>query len=76
GAVVAGSRARAGRSVFVPGEWVDLKAPHLPLETAKTGPHLAHVYGRDVHSPYVRLLAPLPPHELFARAWEASRTAS
>ncbi|GGT24651.1 MULTISPECIES: hypothetical protein [Streptomyces] len=76
GAVVAGSRARAGRSVFVPGEWTDLKAPHLPLETAKTGPHLARVYGKDVHSPYLRLLAPLPPHELFAQAWEASRTAS
>ncbi|MHC6624867.1 hypothetical protein ACYTFC_01935 [Streptomyces globosus] len=76
GAVVAGSRARAGRSVFVPGEWTDLKSPHLPLETAKTGPHLARVYGKGVHSPYLRLLAPLPPHELFARAWEASRTAS
>ncbi|MEU8463267.1 hypothetical protein [Streptomyces sp. NPDC029003] len=73
GAVVAGKRARAGRTAFVPGEWTDLKAPHLPLETAKLESHLAWAAGKNLYAPMLRLLAPLPPHELFARAWEAAR---
>ncbi|MFE3765627.1 hypothetical protein ACFXPI_28145 [Streptomyces sp. NPDC059104] len=73
GAVESGKRARAGRSAFVPGEWADLKAPHLPLEKAKLGGHLAWAAGKSLYAMTERLLAPLPPHELFARAWEEAR---
>ncbi|MBW5485047.1 hypothetical protein, partial [Streptomyces bambusae] len=73
GAVVGGRRPRAGRTAYVPGEWTDLKAPHLPLEGAKTAAHLATVHGTSVHGPFVRLLAPLPPHEMFALAWARAR---
>ncbi|MGW0394615.1 hypothetical protein ACWDYJ_27750 [Streptomyces sp. NPDC003042] len=74
GAVESGRRARAGRTAFVPGAWSDLKAPHLPLETAKLAPHLACADTSEVASPFTRLLPPLPPHELFAQAWSAGRT--
>ena len=30
--VLQATRARAGRSIFLPGEWADLKAPWLPIE--------------------------------------------
>lgn len=73
GAVVGDKRARAGRTAFLPGEWTDLKAPHLPLETAKLDGHLAWAAGKGLYSPLLRLLSPLPPHELFAGAWEAVR---
>ncbi|MFF2194911.1 hypothetical protein ACFVXK_18495, partial [Streptomyces sp. NPDC058157] len=69
GAVVADKRARAGRTLFVPGEWTQAKAPHLPVETAKLAAHVAAASGPALHLPLLRLLAPLPPHELFARAW-------
>ncbi len=69
GAVETGRRARAGRSAFVPGDWTELKAPHLPLESAKLAPHLAAADGKEAQGPFSRLLPPLPPHELFARAW-------
>ncbi|MEV8554101.1 hypothetical protein AB0L04_30345 [Streptomyces glaucescens] len=68
GAVVTGRRARAGRTAFVPGEWLDPKAPHLPLERRKLAAHLASASGKDVHAPFLRLLPPVPPHELFERA--------
>lgn len=29
--------------------------------------------GKGLYSPLLRLLSPLPPHELFAGAWEAVR---
>ncbi|GAA3943777.1 DNA-binding protein [Actinomadura viridis] len=35
GLVVEGRRPRAGRTLFLPGGWEALKAPHLPLETWK-----------------------------------------
>lgn len=70
GAVESGKRARAGRTLFVPGPWTELKAPHLPVEHAKLAPHLAAASGTTLHPPLLRMLAPLPPHELFARAWE------
>ncbi|MFJ3882682.1 hypothetical protein ACIPW5_35200 [Streptomyces sp. NPDC090077] len=72
GAVESGKRARAGRTLFVPGQWTELKAPHLPVEHAKLAAHLAPVSGTTLHPPLLRLLAPLPPHELFARAWAAT----
>lgn len=69
GAITTGRRARAGRTAFVPGEWAEFKAPHLPLETAKLPAHVVSADTSDFHGPFTRLLAPVPPHELFARAW-------
>ncbi|MEU6313098.1 hypothetical protein [Streptomyces sp. NPDC047014] len=73
GAVETGRRARAGRTAFVPGPWTDLKAPHLPLETAKLGPYEASAGRSDPQLPFLRLLPPVPPHELFTEAWRAAR---
>ncbi|WP_371679508.1 hypothetical protein [Streptomyces sp. NBC_01276] len=73
GAVESGKRARAGRTAFLPGDWADLKAPHLPLEKAKLAGHLAWAGSRNLYAMTLRLLAPMPPHELFARAWEEAR---
>jgi len=68
GAVDTDRRPRAGRTVFVPGAWETLDAPHLPLERHKLADHLATVSAKVVRSPFPRLLAPVPLHELFARA--------
>jgi hypothetical protein len=63
-------RARAGRSVFLPGGWEALKAPHPPFESWK-----APLYEttRDAEG---KLRAPLnhfvplePVHAIFERAW-------
>ncbi|TDD65522.1 hypothetical protein, partial [Actinomadura rubrisoli] len=43
GLVQQDKRARAGRTAFIPGGWTQVKAPDLPLETAKLAPHLATV---------------------------------
>ncbi|MFJ9852201.1 hypothetical protein [Streptomyces sp. NPDC101150] len=70
GAVLTDKRSRAGRTAFLPGGWTDLKAPHLPLETAKLDAHLAAVTEkREMEGPHIRLLPPRPLHEMFAEAW-------
>ncbi|MFI2205056.1 hypothetical protein ACH47Z_30570 [Streptomyces sp. NPDC020192] len=72
GAVETARRARAGRSVFIRDTWESLKVPHLPLERGKLATHLASPTGLGgVHGPFVRLLPPVPLHELFARAAES-----
>jgi hypothetical protein len=63
-------RARAGRSIFLPGEWSDLKAPWLPIESWK----LAQLVEFDL-DPRETLPAggPMvlrPFEELFAAAWQ------
>ncbi|MFE5634511.1 hypothetical protein [Streptomyces sp. NPDC056543] len=71
GAVVEAKRARAGRTVFLPGEWTELKAPHLPLETVKLATHEVRPrWGNTIHGPFDRILPPAPLHEMFAEAWE------
>ncbi|WP_242438821.1 hypothetical protein [Streptomyces sp. CB00455] len=71
GAVVEAKRARAGRSVFLPGDWTELKAPHLPLETAKLASHAVRpLWGNVIRSPFGRVLPTAPLHEMFATAWE------
>ncbi|MFE9932293.1 hypothetical protein [Streptomyces sp. NPDC005533] len=71
GAVLEAKRARAGRTLFLPGEWTELKAPHLPLETAKLASHLVRPLWRGtILGPYVRILPTAPLHEMFAEAWE------
>ncbi|MCJ1676374.1 hypothetical protein MTF65_03200 [Streptomyces sp. APSN-46.1] len=71
GAVVEAKRARAGRTVFLPGEWTELKAPHLPLETVKLATYLVRpLWGNRIDSPFGRVLPTAPLHEMFAAAWE------
>ncbi|WP_285494906.1 hypothetical protein [Actinomadura sp. NBRC 104425] len=71
GAVVQEKRPRAGRTAFIPGDWTELKAPHLPLETYKLDLHLAAADHRrkEVDAPVTRLMPPKPLHEMFADAW-------
>ncbi|MFJ9839678.1 hypothetical protein ACIRYZ_04285 [Kitasatospora sp. NPDC101155] len=60
--VLEAKRARAGRSLFLPGGWQEAKAPALPVETWK-----AALYELPTHRPVLpRLTVP----ELFARAWQ------
>ncbi|MFE0626596.1 hypothetical protein ACFW3D_06450 [Streptomyces sp. NPDC058864] len=66
GLVVEAKRPRAGRTLFLPCGWRDLKAPALPLETWKEG--LYPVRG------HARVVPLLPVPELFARAWERVRS--
>ncbi|MFE7216631.1 hypothetical protein ACFU93_43795 [Streptomyces sp. NPDC057611] len=74
GAVVEAKRARAGRTLFLPGDWTELKAPHLPLETAKLAAHaIRPLWRNEIHSPFGRVLPTAPLHEMFADAWERER---
>ncbi|MEU4768366.1 hypothetical protein AB0H12_34465 [Actinosynnema sp. NPDC023794] len=62
--VLTAKRARAGRSLFLPGGWLALAAPHLPLERWKA-PMLEYVTGQP------GVIVPLEPvADLFARAWQ------
>ncbi len=71
GAVVEAKRPRAGRTLFLPGEWTELKAPHLPLETVKLTSHRVRpLWGDRILSPFDRVLPTAPLHELFEEAWE------
>ncbi|MFJ9711839.1 hypothetical protein [Streptomyces sp. NPDC101234] len=63
--VVEAKRPRAGRTLFLPCGWRDLKAPALPVETWKEA--LYPVSDGD------RTLPLVPVPELFARAWERVR---
>ncbi|MGR4879468.1 hypothetical protein ACIPUC_08555 [Streptomyces sp. LARHCF249] len=69
GVIDTGKRARAGRTAFAPGGWTEFKAPHLPLETAKLSAHGVCGDASELRGPFIRLLPPVPPHELFALAW-------
>ncbi|WP_405758919.1 hypothetical protein [Streptomyces sp. NBC_00073] len=71
GRVVEAKRARAGRALFLPGEWTELKAPHLPLETVKLAAHAVRPLWRNqIRSPFGRVLPTAPLHEMFTAAWE------
>ncbi|MEV5956070.1 hypothetical protein AB0M11_20245 [Streptomyces sp. NPDC051987] len=63
--VVEAKRPRAGRTLFLPGGWRDLRAPALPSETWKEA--LYPVSDGD------RTLPLVPVRELFARAWDRVR---
>ncbi|MFF3937225.1 hypothetical protein [Streptomyces phaeofaciens] len=60
--VVEARRARAGRTLFLPCGWLDLKSPALPVELWKQGLYPVHGGSRAVP------LVPVP--ELFTRAWD------
>jgi hypothetical protein len=68
--VLEATRARAGRSVFLPGEWMELKAPWLPIERWK----LSHLVERDgdraVFNPVGGPMALRPFEDLFSAAWQ------
>ncbi|MEU6882417.1 hypothetical protein [Streptomyces sp. NPDC046712] len=71
GAVLEAKRARAGRTVFLPGDWTELKAPHLPLETAKLATHeVRPLWDNEIHAPFGRILPTAPLHEMFTATWE------
>ncbi|MFD3561509.1 hypothetical protein ACFWVU_17785 [Streptomyces sp. NPDC058686] len=63
--VVEAKRARAGRGLFLPGAWLALKSPALPVETWKRA--LYDIPGNTATVP----LLPVP--ELFIRAWDRVR---
>ncbi|MEV5978472.1 hypothetical protein [Streptomyces sp. NPDC052114] len=60
--VVEAKRSRAGRSLFLPGGWVDRKSPYLPVETWKV-PLLPETNGSFQ-------VPDRPVPELYARAWQ------
>ncbi|WP_329499382.1 hypothetical protein [Kitasatospora herbaricolor] len=63
--VLEAKRARAGRSLFLPGGWQEARTPGLPAETWKSGLYeLPHGHAVLPHHP-------VP--ELFARAWQRVR---
>jgi len=65
--VLTAKRARAGRSLFLPGGWLPLASPHVPLESWK-----APMFGFTDHPTGV--IAPREPvAALFARAWRRVR---
>ncbi len=71
GLVVRARRARAQRSLFLPGEWLSAGPPDLPLEAWK-----APLYGlerdsrgHELRGALPRVLPQAPLHELFAAAW-------
>jgi hypothetical protein len=71
GLVVEARRPRAGRRVFLPGDWVPADRPDPPLEAWKLPLHriaLDPASGRPC-GPLPRLLPLVPLHELFAAAW-------
>jgi len=65
GLVVEAKRARAGRTLFLPCGWLDLKSPALPVEVWKQGLYPIRYHFRAVP------LVPVP--ELFTRAWDRVR---
>ncbi|MGW2633862.1 hypothetical protein ACWC2K_31665 [Streptomyces chattanoogensis] len=71
GLVVRGKRARAGRSLFLPGDWVTLKKPRLPLEAVKLPLLPAAAEGRSAAHAVVVPHMPVP--QLFAQAWQRFR---
>ncbi|MFD8305109.1 DNA-binding protein [Streptomyces sp. NPDC059690] len=64
--VVEASRTRAGRSLFLPGGWVEQSAPRVPLERWKL-PLFAEV--SDEHVPFGVIVPFEPAADLYRRAW-------
>lgn len=70
GRVVREKRPRAGRTLFVPGGWVTLKAPNLPMEASKLAPYAATPADKkELRAPLRGQLPVAPLHEMFAEAW-------
>ena len=70
GLVLEAKRARAGREIFLPGEWAELKAPWLPIESWKLA-HLAELdWDVGEPSPAGGPMVLRPFEDLFAAAWQ------
>ncbi|MER5728262.1 DNA-binding protein [Streptomyces sp. NPDC002138] len=68
--VVSGTRARAGRTLFLPGAWTEATAPALPLEQWKLPLYEPLAGGR----PVLGVLVPSEPAaDLYRRAWQRVR---
>ncbi|GIG62033.1 DNA-binding protein [Longispora fulva] len=68
--VVEGKRSRAGRSLFLPGGWLELRSPRLPMEAWKTGLLLTDQAGAW----FLDMMVPaVPLSELFTVAWQRVR---
>ncbi|MER5863000.1 DNA-binding protein [Kitasatospora sp. NPDC002040] len=65
--VVSAARTRAGRSLFLPGGWTELRSPHLPLETWKLP--LLGEFGAD-GTPLGTVVPAEPVTALFRRAMQ------
>ncbi len=68
GLLLEAKRSRAGRSHFLPGGWLEQKAPQLPFETWK-----ALLYGIPTQAARPNMghiLNLTPSHQLFRKAWE------
>ena len=63
--VVEAKRPRAGRTLFLPGGWLDLKAPKLPMEIWK-----AALFRSEDVAQNALVMPDLPVPELFRRAWQ------
>ena len=70
GLVVEGSRTRAGRSLFLPGGWVDPRSPRLPLEQWKLP--LYDLVSGD-HAVLDVIVPAEPAADLYRRAWQRVR---
>ncbi|MER5625065.1 DNA-binding protein [Streptosporangium sp. NPDC002544] len=68
--VVEAGRARAGRSLFLPGAWTDLKVPNLPLEQWKLP--MFDLLGAE-GAPLGVAVPIEPAADLYARAWQRVR---
>lgn len=66
--VVEASRTRAGRSLFLPGAWVDPKAPRLPLERWKLPLYGDLMSGEQ--ATFGVIVPTEPAAELYRRAWQ------
>ncbi|MFF6783308.1 DNA-binding protein [Streptomyces sp. NPDC012510] len=66
--VVEATRTRAGRSLFLPGAWVDPRAPRLPLERWKL-PLFGDLMS-DEHATFGVIVPAEPAAELYQRAWQ------
>ncbi|WP_191971565.1 DNA-binding protein [Streptomyces luteolifulvus] len=66
--VVEAGRTRAGRSLFLPGGWVDTKAPRVPLERWKL-PLYSDLLS-DEYTPFGVIVPTEPAADLYRRAWQ------
>ncbi|MBR7831810.1 hypothetical protein KDL01_00975 [Actinospica durhamensis] len=65
--LVSGTRPRAGRSLFLPGPWIALKVPYLPVEAWKAA---SLGIEADGTVPLGVVLPQVPVPELFHAAWQ------
>ncbi|MEZ0115912.1 hypothetical protein ABH920_009954 [Catenulispora sp. EB89] len=67
-AVVEAARARAGRTLFLPGGWVDIRSPHTPMEAWKLPFFEGLLHDRGA---VLGVLVPAEPAaDLYRRAWQ------